>query len=276
MCKEIAGDIKVILQGDGGDELFAGYRRYALINNHRMLKLMATIIPSNLMSKFQNSSIGRIKRILDIFSCGDWGTSMGKFLTTDTNQNSFYNLISDDYKNAISTTDPYLEYKKLAQYFSKYDKVNQMLFTDLKLILANTFLEKVDKSTMAMGIESRVPFLDNRLTDYILSLPSSLKVRSNEKKYILKKSLRGVVPDFVLNSPKMGFGVPYANWLSGPLKGYLKDALFGNNLHQTGTFDMSLLKKKYDSFQQNHNQHDAYILWKTMNYSIWVSKYNVS
>jgi len=276
MSKEIAGEIKVILQGDGGDELFAGYRRYSLINNYKLMKILASITPINLLSMFSNSSSDRIKRIHDIFSSSEWGTSMGKLLTTDTNQNSFYNLLSDDFKNTISTTDPYLEYNKLAQYFSKYEKVNQMLFTDLKLILTNTFLEKVDKSTMAMGIESRVPFLDNHLTDYVLSLPSSLKVHGKEKKYILKKALRGIVPNFVLDSPKMGFGVPYAEWLRGPLKGYLKDALFESNLQNIGIIDMTLLKMKYDKFQQTPNQHDAYILWKAMNFSIWVSKYKVS
>ena len=276
MCKEIAGDIKVVLQGDGGDELFAGYRRYTLINNFRFWKILATISPVNILSHFNNGHIDRINRILDVFTCNDWGTSMGKLLTTDTIQNSFYNLLSDDVKNALSNTDPYLEYKKLGKYFSRYDKVNQMLFTDLKIILTDTFFEKVDKSTMAMGVESRVPFLDNYLTDYILTLPSSLKVHGSEKKYILKKSLRGIVPDFVLDGPKKGFGVPYANWLRGPLKSYLKDALFENNLHHTGIVDMGLLKNKYNNFQNNYNQRDAYILWKVLHFSIWTSKYKVS
>lgn len=276
MSKEIAGDIKVILQGDGGDELFAGYRRYALIKNYYFWKILAEISPSILIGNFKSSSLGRINRILEIFSNKEWGVSMGKFLTTDTNHNSFYNLLSNDFKKDLSTTDPYLEYNKLAKYFSKYDKVNQMLFTDIKLILANTFLEKVDKSTMAMGIESRVPLLDNHLTNFVLSLPSSMKIRGNDKKYILKKALRGVVPNFVLDSPKMGFGVPYTNWLNGPLKRYLKDALFENNFINSGLFDKHLLKKKYDGFQHEPNQHDAYILWKAMNLSIWISKYEVS
>ena len=201
---------------------------------------------------------------------------MAMLLTMDNNQNSFYKILSSEIKIDLLDTDPYHEYKKMAEFFHGYDHLNQMLFTDLKIVLIDAFLEKVDKSTMAVGVESRVPLLENELTDFMLTIPSNLKLKKGIKKYILKKSLKGVLPDYVLNSPKKGFAVPYGMWLKGPLKKYSESVLFDNTIKKSRIFNNNALRAKFNKFHDDYNQHDAFILWKALNLSIWYNKYNIN
>ena len=109
---------------------------------------------------------------------------------------------------------PFWKYHEMFSRLRHLDPVQRMLYTDCKILLPNTFLEKVDKPTMAHSIEVRVPLLDASLTSYVMGLPSSRKVRFGQKKWILRRALRGVVPDSILYGPKTGFSVP-CSWPLG-------------------------------------------------------------
>ena len=275
LCDQVKSTHKVILQGDGGDEIFAGYRRHQVLN--QFSKYYPLILAGKISSlfPFKNITKDRIERMADALGSRGDGERMALLLTVESLKKSPVKILSDEYRAALNETDPFLEYKKVAERFESMDKVQKMLYTDTQIILPSIFLEKVDKSTMAQSIEVRVPLLDNELTEYVMSLPSSLKVKNDEKKWLIRSALRGIVPDNILDAPKTGFGVPFENWLKGPLKELMKDSLFSSKIKDLGVFNENVLEsliKDHESGKANN----GFILWKMMNLSIWLEKYNVS
>jgi asparagine synthase (glutamine-hydrolysing) len=145
-----------------------------------------------------------------------------------------------------------------------------MLYTDVMLEMQHTFLEKVDKSTMLNSVEARVPFLDNELSEFVLALPSDLKVKGGEKKYLLKKALRGIVPDEILDSPKRGFGVPIDTWLRSTLLDQLQSAL--DDGIRMGYLQADITKRILLEHVEGRANH-GYLLWKLMVLFIWLKRY---
>jgi len=135
--------------------------------------------------------------------------------------------------------------------------------------LSSIFLEKVDRSSMAASIEVRVPFLDNALAEYVMSLPSNLKVRRGEKKWLLKKSMEGMLPNSILYGPKTGFGVPYQLWLKGPLWELLHDSISQLKIRKCNVLNWvyveALIKENVMSRRDN-----SFMLWKILNLMIWL------
>ena len=125
----------------------------------------------------------------------------------------------------LEASDPFARYRELYHRFAGLDTVQRTLYTDCAIILPDLFFEKVDKATMAHGVEVRVPLVDTRLAAYVMGLPAKYKVRWLHKKRILRRALRGVVPDEILDRPKVGFGVPASHWLRTTLAGYMRDVL---------------------------------------------------
>ena len=167
--------------------------------------------------------------------------------------------------------DPFNPYLVMDDKFKNESPVQKMLYADVEILLPYTFLEKVDKATMFCGLEARVPFLDNELTDYVLGLPSSLKVRNGEKKYLLKKALKGIVPEEILHGKKKGFDVPYKEWLRKDLYDFTHDSF--NNLDASSIFDkavlLDLLKKHKDKTTDVGN-----MLWKALVLVTWFNIYS--
>ncbi len=274
LCEKLAGNPKVILQGDGGDEVFAGYRRYNILMFchfwHRIAKA------ENFLKSFfpKNKTFSRIHRFLAAMGNDDPAIRMAWLLTEETSDLPPTRIISESWRNKLETYDPFLRYRQLNKQLGHTDIVQRMLHTDMKIILPDIFLEKVDKSTMAHGIEVRVPMLDNRITDYVLGLPSAYKVRKGQKKWILRRAIQGIVPDEILNAPKTGFGVPYGYWLRTSLSDYLRNVLWDSEIQKTEIFDMNILKtctEEHLSGKQNH----SFLLWKALNLGLWLKKYHV-
>jgi asparagine synthase (glutamine-hydrolysing) len=127
---------------------------------------------------------------------------------------------------------------------------------------------------MANGVEVRVPFLDNDLASFAMSLPAKMKVKGGVKKYLLKKALHDILPHEVLYGPKKGFGVPYSNWLKGPIHEYLKSILHDSNIIRTGILNMTQINKAIEEHKAGKGDW-GFILWKLLNFSIWLKTYDV-
>jgi asparagine synthase (glutamine-hydrolysing) len=125
---------------------------------------------------------------------------------------------------------------------------------------------------MAFGIEVRVPFLDNALTDYVLGLPGTYKVRAGRKKYLLRRALRGIVPDYVLDAPKRGFAVPFENWLRGPLVPYMESVLFDDSTRRAGLFSENVLRERIAAHVEGCRNF-GFMLWKAMHLALWHREY---
>ncbi|MBL0191341.1 MAG: asparagine synthase (glutamine-hydrolyzing) [Saprospiraceae bacterium] len=195
MTQMVKNDCKVILQGDGGDELFAGYPRYHILSKFNQYKFifntlntLKKIVPSNYIKQ-------KAERFLPLFQTSNSQIHFAKFLTEEL-EGSPENLFKEELNANFQMTNPFKRYQDVAKEFGFLsNNVQRLLWIDTRIILPDQFLEKVDKSTMANGVEVRVPFLDNELVSFALSLPSEMKVKNGRKKYILKRALEGIVPN---------------------------------------------------------------------------------
>ena len=135
-----------------------------------------------------------------------------------------------------------------------------MQYLDLKTYLPGDILVKVDRAAMANSLEVRVPILDYTFIDWACGLPADLKLHQGQGKYVFKKSLEKVLPHDVLYRKKMGFAVPIAQWLRGPLRTKVRESLLGAELRGTGIFDGKWLESLVDQHQNGTRDHSA-ALW---------------
>lgn len=267
--QKVKNDVKVILQGDGGDELFAGYKRYQTLASRWLWRPVAPLLATAHNFLPHNKVFYRRQRYLNALKSKSDAELMALLLTTEDKNCNPYRIFSKDVQQTLEKLNPFQAYIQCDQRFQNMDLVQRMLFTDSQIILPDIFLEKVDRSTMASSIEVRVPFLDNDLTEYVMSLPSSLKVKRGQKKWLLKQALVGLVPDEILFGPKTGFGVPYQYWLKGPLNELFNDKLAEIESIRNEFLDVDqirLLMREHVSGKQEH----GFLLWKTLNLMIWL------
>ena len=265
LAKVCSMDKKVILQGDGGDELFAGYRRYNVLDSYHFWKwasLGYRFIPNGRWRE-------RMKRLAFVLWQPDDAHRMAYYLTQDVPYNDPFQILSTDWQENVAKEEQFVDYINASVNFSTLDRVQKLLYTDTSILLPNTYLEKVDKATMLNSVEARVPFLDNELADYILSLPSSVKVRHGEKKYLLKKALANVVPDEILYGPKRGFDVPYKEWLKKDLYDFAAPSFSNSAIGIMNSSTLSTLLEAHKFGRKDYGP----LLWKALVLSQWLNFY---
>ncbi|HYD03359.1 MAG TPA: asparagine synthase (glutamine-hydrolyzing) [Alphaproteobacteria bacterium] len=290
LSKESKKTSTVVLTGDGGDELFAGY------DHHKILKAtniagkipgfkhlgpkMTRAIPLKTWDKFHKyaSDLGE-----DAYVRSD---ELIRNIKHDKAK-AYYALFgtfSEEERKKLLETESYkdIDFESLnKEYFSqdknqngsKQDYVSQLLLFDTKRMLPELFLMKTDKMTMANCVESRVPFLDHRIVELAFNMPSDLKLRGiNHTKYILKKSLHSNsnLPSEILYRKKQGFHMPVENWLNSQLKDSVQESLGRENLPP-------MIKREYvDGIYKKYSDGKLYYarqLWSLMTYSLWYRQF---
>ena len=269
--QKVKNEVKVVLQGDGGDELFAGYKRYQTLSSSWLWRPVIPLLAATHNILPHNKSFYRRQRYLNALKSKSDAELMALILTTEDKSNSPLRIFSKDVRKELEKSNPFKAYVKCNQRFKNMDLVQRMLFTDTQIILPDIFLEKVDRSTMATSIEVRVPFLDYDLTDYVMSLPSSLKIKRGQKKWLLKQALIGLVPDDILFGPKTGFSVPYQYWLKGPLNELFYDKLAEIEASGNLLLDGKQIRNLMSEHLSGKKEH-GFLLWKTLNLMIWLAK----
>lgn len=267
--KKVNNDIKVVLQGDGGDELFAGYKRYQTLASRRFWRPFvagAAAVHSMLPSSRQYYTR---QRYFNALNSPDDAELMALLLTVEDKAQDPHLIFSPQIRQRLVGVDPFQSFRDCDKRFAHLDIVQKMLYTDTQIILPDIFLEKVDRSTMAASIEVRVPFLDSDLVDYALSLPSEYKIRGGVKKALLIDALEGIVPDEILHGPKTGFSVPYQNWLAGPLKALFYDKVAQLENRGCDVLDFKHIRKMMAANLSGERDH-AFMLWKVLNLMIWL------
>lgn len=268
LCEALGGETKVILQGDGGDEVFGGYRRYEVLDLARLFQISAPIgLLLNGLTPRGSGQAAR-RRLLNAVRRADPAMRMALLLTVEDETEPPTRILSREMQQAAALCDPFRRYREIAARLPTCDPVQSMLLTDLQIILPDIFLEKVDRSTMAMSTEIRVPFLDNDLVEYVAALPARYKVRWRQKKRLLRRALRGIVPDSVLDAPKAGFGVPFGDWIRGPLSATLKELAMGQDAPAGSLFDEPSLRAVIDQHERRVRDH-GFLLWKCLQLSLW-------
>jgi len=272
LCAALRGETKVILQGDGGDELWAGYRRYEYLGYGVIGAAVARAAAAALsmgQSMAGPSAVGAM-RFFAALGRTDPAERMGLLLTVEGPHTLPARLLKADIAEFVERQDHFCRYREVTANLSSVDDVQAMLLTDLQILLPDIFLEKVDRPTMATSTEVRVPFLDNCLVDYAVSLPARMKVRRGEKKRILRAALRGVVPDSILDGRKVGFGVPVDSWLRGPLRQYAEARII-ESPYASDFFDRPRVLSAFAEHADGRRNHGM-LLWKYLQLALWLDR----
>jgi len=257
VCELARKHVTVALSGDGGDESFGGYRRYRL---HMAEEALRSTLPLSV----RRPLFGLLGRV---YPKADWAPrplrakSTFEALARDSVQAYFHSvsifrdgmrgqLYSDRFKTTLagySALEVFLHHGRQAQ---TDDPLALVQYLDLKTYLIGDINTKVDRASMAHALEVREPLMDHTLVEWLATLPSGLKVRSGEGKFLLKKALEPYLPHEVMYRPKMGFSIPLAAWFRGPLKQRVRDAVLGDRLAQTGLFNRRYLEHLVDHHQR--------------------------
>ena len=152
--------------------------------------------------------------------------------------------------------------------FKKYSAVDRVMATDILTYLPEDLLVKMDIATMANSLEGRSPFLDHKVMEMAARIPDGLKLKGIITKYILKKSMKGIVPGEILTRNKMGFGVPLAKWFRSDLKDFILEILLSDEFIKRGFFNKEFIKK----LLANHisqKQNNSNKIWALLNFELW-------
>lgn len=272
LARELRGSIKVVLQGDGGDELFAGYRRYAVLCATRLWSLWPHALGA-LLHRLPGTSGARLARMADAAGNADPALRMALLLTLETLRDAPTAMLTNAARQRLeATTDPFAAFRRCAARFRDADPVQQMLLTDLALQLPSQFLAKVDRASMSHGIEARVPLLDERVASLAVALPAALKVRGTRKKLVLREAMRERLPAQILNGPKRGFGVPYEEWLRTSLYPFARATILADDFVEHLGFDRAALEMALGEHRSRRRQR-GFLLWKMLQLGVWFRKY---
>jgi asparagine synthase (glutamine-hydrolysing) len=263
--------VKVVLTGDGGDELFGGYVRYALDQMagvySRLPRLVTrTAVPALFMRIPQLRRLVHIARTLSIRDPGERYASWLAYFTPDLRAA----LWSAPSARGLATHDPA---HVLRGYYAGLSPdtagghLNRLMYVDLKTLLVDGYLEKTDKATMACSLEARLPLLDHRLIELAFQIPGRHKVRGRSTKRILKRALADVLPAAVLQKPKRGFGVPTESWFRGHLKAFAFDVLLDSRARRRGYFNADAIERLWRQHADGHRFDGQ--LWLLLNFELW-------
>lgn len=238
--------VKVALSGLGGDELFGGYRRYL---GAFLAKTLSWIPPGfrgalgkqleRRLGADRGSVLGNLKR---------YGKALGRTLHLPMGEQyvGLLSILSAEQVAALLSSnrgeDPGRELIDLYERAPAVDPIDRLAYVDAKTVLPESLLLLSDKMGMAASLEVRVPFLDNRVVDFVGQIPSRYRIRGFQLKRLLKASLKGVVPDFVLHRSKRGFGAPMSAWLRQDLKLMVENLLHPTRLKKEGFFNSETVK----------------------------------
>jgi asparagine synthase (glutamine-hydrolysing) len=264
--------VKVVLSGDGGDELFGGYRRYAA----DQLAPLYQLLPRPLIETWAPGLVTalprlrRTKRLAQTLPIRDAACRYSKWLELFTPEMRG-DLLQQRLLDAIADHNPSWPYPKYYHGLngsSASDHLNRLMFVDLKTWLADVYMEKLDKATMARSLEARLPLLDHRLVELAFQIPGGYKIKGSSMKRVFKHAVQSLVPDAVLRRPKHGFAVPTDPWFRGELKEFAFDVLLDRRAQQRGYFNAPVVERLWHEHVRGRGVWDTQ-LWLLLNFELW-------
>ena len=260
--------VTVVLSGDGGDELFAGYERYLVDRQRQKFERVPGFFRRNLMlptarrlpqhvygkNFLRNVALDPGARYIDSISCFD--------------EEKKQHMLSYDFRRSLARYNSTDRFIKLFAAPGSHERLNRLLYLDSKTYLPGDILTKVDRMSMAHSVEAREPLLDYKLIEFAQRVPASLKLRGAETKSILKRAMRGIIPDEIINRPKQGFGVPMQKWFREDLREMVIDTLTDSRTRQRGYFNqraVSAILREHLSGRRDNSRH----LWSLLMLELW-------
>ncbi|MEN9631343.1 MAG: hypothetical protein RJA10_4571 [Pseudomonadota bacterium] len=278
VCQLARKHVTVALSGDGGDESFAGYRRYRM---HLMEERMRSTLPYAV----RRPMFGLLGRI---YPKADWAPRVFRAKTTfegmaRTSVHAYFHsisimrdamrtqLFSDRFRSDLGGYDARQVFDRHAARAGTDDPLAMVQYLDLKTYLVGDINTKVDRASMAHSLEVREPLMDHPLVEWLATLPANLKIRGQEGKVLLKKAMEPQLSDDILYRPKMGFAVPLARWFRGPLRERVQDAVLGPHLADTGWFDRKYLQHLVEAHQNGSRDYSS-PLWTLLMFEAFLRR----
>ncbi len=277
-------NVKVLLSGNGGDEIFAGYRKYAghylaqhyqripLVVRQKMLEPFIGSLPP-----FRGSRLGRYVRLAKKLVQNGSLAPRDRFIQNGVQMaaDGWDDLYTDDVREMIHASgwDPGVQHQACFDRVSDADFLNQMLYVDSKLYLTSLNCTYNDKMSMAASVETRVPFLDWELAQWTMdNVPPSLKLHGRTTKHILREAVRNVLPEEIFRQPKAGFGVPVDFWLAEKLHEMVDDLLSESRVAERGLFRPETVQRYIR--EQRSGKHDWTLqIWQLLTLELWMQTF---
>lgn len=261
--------VKVALSGDGGDELFGGYRRHAMeLWEHNLRRCGRTV--SRVMARVAGAVPNGIKgrnALARLGSPADRACAV-KFQFSGQADQWKARMYAEDFHRAVENVDVLEGFRCAYRRAEKADPINRILYVDLKTYLTDDILVKVDRMSMAHGLEVRAPFLDYRLVETVARLPGRVKVPGPATKPLLRALLNGRVSPDAWDRPKHGFTAPIGRWLRGELRPYVEDVLFAPSSLGRDLFHGRELRRLWEAHLAGHENHEDE-LWMLLMLEVW-------
>lgn len=269
--------VTVALNGDGGDENFAGYGRYSvqkfslMYDRIKLLNKLAIPVCGLLVNSFKNTFIDRCNRFARSMD-EDYRKRYVNYICYFDNK-SKNDLYTDSFKEKIGNIDSNDLITEKFYESNTMDKLDQTLYADFSSYLPDDLMVKVDMASMLVALEGRSPFLDQEMLEMTAKIPFSLKLKGrNDKKYILKEALRDFIPNEVMFRPKMGFGVPLEYWFKKDLALYTNSILLSKNAINRGMFDKNYIEAMLKNHSDTKVNYSSKI-WALLTLELWFREY---
>lgn len=277
VCQLARRHVTVALSGDGGDESFGGYRRYRLHVGEEKLRRALPL-------EMRRALFGFLGQV---YPKADWAPRMFRAKSTfealarDSVQAYFHGmsilrdpmrerLFTGQFRRSLGGYNAVEVFRQHAARTDTTDPLSLVQYLDLHTYLVGDINTKVDRASMAHSLEVREPLMDHPLVEWLASLPSDLKIRGGEGKYLLKKAMEPRLPKDVLYRPKMGFAVPLANWFRGPLRQQVRSALLGERLADTGVIETRYVRQLIEDHEAGRRDYSASI-WTLLMFERFLS-----
>ena len=279
--------VTVSLSGDGGDELFAGYWRHFMAmriwNQTQHLPVTMRKLMSGAIRTLSPISWDKLRQSIDFllpqklqgFGVGDRAYKLANILDTRNEMEMYKALVSDWHDSealVLNTSEPRLQ---LFEDVSKWDLPDfrkKIMYLDAMSYLPGDILTKVDRASMAVSLEARVPFLDPEVIAFAWRVPMSMKVKDGKGKWLLRQLLARHVPESMFNRPKMGFAVPIDHWLRGPLRDWAEELLDTRKLEEQGMLNAVLVRKRWQEHLSGKRNWQNQ-LWSVLMYQAWQAEW---
>jgi asparagine synthase (glutamine-hydrolysing) len=264
VCQLARKHVTVALSGDGGDESFAGYRRYRM---HLMEEKLRSAFPASLRRPLFGllgraypkalwaPRVFRAKSTFESLARTQVeGYMHGVSIIREPMRRELY---SSAFRSRLGGYGALEVFERHAARSGTDDPLSLVQYLDLKTYLVGDINTKVDRASMAHSLEVREPLMDHELIEWLATLPRELKVQGTEGKVLLKKAMEAHLPNEIMYRPKMGFAVPLAQWFRGPLRQRMRDSVLGETLAGTGIFERKVLEKIIDDHQRGARDHSS-------------------